>query len=170
MARSVDYRSTLAFPAEKVFAAMTDADYLRARLRELSGPGSELLEHEASPESARYRLKQGLSEKDLPPIVGKVMNGDLAIERTESLRRTAPGSYAGDVDVKIANAPASASGTMTLADDGSGDGAGSVFEVHADVSVKVPLVGGKIEEFVAEQVRRLLEMETAFTIQWLGSH
>jgi Protein of unknown function (DUF2505) len=165
MARSVDYRSTLAFPAEKVFAAMTDEEYLKARLREIGGPGSQLLDHEATPESARYELKQGLAAEDLPPIVGKVMNGDLAIVRTETLNRTAPGSYSGDVDVAIPGAPASASGTMTLADDG----AGSLFEVHADVSVKVPLFGGKIEEIVAEQVRKLLEAETAFTIHWLGS-
>jgi hypothetical protein len=166
MARSVDYRSTLAFPAEKVFAAMTDEEYLRARLREIGGPGSQLLDHEATPESARYELKQGLAAEDLPPIVGKVMNGDLAIVRTETLNRTAPGSYSGDVDVAIPGAPASASGTMTLADDG----AGSLFEVHADVKVNVPLFGGKIEEIVAEQVRKLLEAETAFTIHWLGSH
>ncbi len=166
MARSVDYRSTLAFPAEKVFAAMTDEDYLKARLRELGGPGSQLLEHEAGPDSARYRLRQGLSESDLPPVVSKVMNGDLAIERTETLRRAEQGRYTGDVDVKIANAPASAAGTMALSDDGDG----SLFEVHAEVKVNVPLFGGKIEEIVAEQVRRLLEAETAFTVQWLGSH
>src|SRR5919107_1072963 len=145
MARSIDYRSTLAFPAEKVFATMTDEEYLRARLRELGGPGSDLLDYEASPENARYRLRQGLSERDLPPIVGKVVGGDLHIERTETLRRSGPGSYDGDVDGKIP-------------------------EVHADVAVNVPLFGGKIEEIVAEQVRRLLEVETAFTVRWLGSH
>ena len=166
MARSIDYRSTLAYPAEKVFAAITDEGYLQARLREIGGPGSALLDHEATPESARYELKQGLSEKDLPPIVGKVMNGDLAIVRTESLNRTATGSYSGDVDVAIPGAPASAAGTMALADEG----AGSLFEVHADVTVRVPLIGGKIEEIVADQVRRLLEAETAFTVRWLGSH
>lgn len=166
MARSIDYRSTLAFPAEKVFATMTDEEYLRARLRELGGPGSELLEHEATPESARYRLKQGLSEKDLPPIVGKVMQGDLAIQRTETLRKTGDDAYGGDVDVTISGVPASASGTMRLA----GNGSGSEFEVRADVEVKVPLFGGKIEEIVAGQVRRLLEAETAFTARWLESH
>ena len=54
MARSIDYRSTLAFLAEKVFATMTDEEYLRARLRELGGPGSELLEHQVGPDGARY--------------------------------------------------------------------------------------------------------------------
>ena len=93
MARSIDYRSTLAYPAEKVFAAMTNKEYLEARLREIGGPGSALLDHEATPESARYELKQGLAEQDLPPIVGKVMNGDLAIIRTETLNRTQAGRY-----------------------------------------------------------------------------
>ena len=166
MARSIDYRSTLAYPAERVFAAITDEEYLRARLREIGGPGSALLDHEATPEAARYELRQGLSEKDLPPIVGKVMNGDLAIVRTETLNRVQPGRYSGDVDVAIPGAPASASGTMALAEDGDG----SLFEVHADVTVRVPLIGGKIEEIVADQVRRLLEAETEFTVRWLGSH
>jgi hypothetical protein len=94
------------------------------------------------------------------------MQGDLAIRRTETLRVTGPGAYGGDVDVAISGVPASASGTMRLADNGSG----SEFEVHADVHVKVPLIGGKIEEIVAGQVRRLLEAETAFTVRWLESH
>ena len=166
MARSIDYRSTLAYPAEKVFAAMTNKEYLEARLREIGGPGSALLDHEATPESARYELKQGLAEQDLPPIVGKVMNGDLAIIRTETLNRTQAGRYSGDVDVAIPGAPASATGTMTLADEA----AGSLFAVNADVAVNVPLFGGKIEEIVADQVRRLLEAETEFTVRWLGSH
>ena len=38
-----------------------------------------------------------------------------------------------------------------------------------DVMVTVPLIGGKIEEIVANQVRRLLEAETAFTSDWLRS-
>ena len=33
----------------------------------------------------------------------------------------------------------------------------------------MPLFGGKIEEIVAGQVRRLLEAETAFTVRWLES-
>ena len=93
------------------------------------------------------------------------MQGDLAIRRTETLRVTGLGSYAGHVDVVIAGMPASASGTMRLADSS----AGSEFHVHAAVEVKVPLFGGTIEEIVAGQVRRLLEAETAFTVRWLES-
>jgi hypothetical protein len=166
MARSIDYRSTLPFPADRVYAAMTDPEYLRARLAEIGGPGSALLDHEAGPESARYELRQGLSAQDLPPIVSQIMQGDLAIVRTESLNRDAPGRYSGDVDVTIPHAPATAAGTMTL-EDAPG---GSLFAVHADVTVRVPIFGGKIEDIVADQVSRLLAAETTFTADWLRTH
>jgi hypothetical protein len=54
---------------------------------------------------------------------------------------------------------------MRLADV---NGTGSELVVHADVTVKLPLIGGKIEGVVAEQVRSLLAAETAFTLEWLA--
>ena len=39
--------------------------------------------------------------------------------------------------------------------------------MQADVTVNVPLIGGRIEETVAEQVRKLLAAETEFTREWL---
>ena len=41
---------------------------------------------------------------------------------------------------------------------------------RADVRVSVPLIGGKIEGVVGEQVRRLLVAETAFTDEWLAQN
>ena len=154
----------LAFPAEKVFATMTDKG-LCARLRDRRA-GFGAARARGEPGELRYRLKQGLKESDLPPVVGKVLQGDLSIQRTESLRRTGPGMYGGDVDVAIAGVPASAAGTMRLTDSGTG----SEFEVHATVEVRVPLIGGKIEEIIAGQVRRLLAAETGFTVRWLETH
>jgi hypothetical protein len=165
MARSVDYRSTSQYPAEEVYATMVDPEYLRERLRRMGGPGAELLEHRADAESARYRLRHGLSSADLPPIVATLMKGDIVIERTEEIEREDAGRYRGDVAVRIHGTPASAAGWMRLADI---DGTGSEFVIHADVTVKVPLLGGKIEGIVADQVRSLLAAETAFTLEWLA--
>ena len=47
MARQIDFRSPLQHLAEIVYATMVDAEYLRARLQRLGGPGSALLEHQA---------------------------------------------------------------------------------------------------------------------------
>ena len=165
MARSIDYRSMSQYPADEVYATMVDPEYLRARLDRMGGPGAKLLEHRADPDSARYRLRHGLSGADLPPIVTALLTGNIVIERTETITREDTGRYSGDVAVVIHGTPASAVGRMRLADR---DGSGSEFVVWADVTVKVPLIGGRIEAVVADQVKNLLAAETAFTLEWLG--
>ncbi|MHA6626747.1 DUF2505 domain-containing protein [Pseudonocardia sichuanensis] len=165
MSRQIDYSSTSQYPADEVYATMVDPDYLRSRLKRIGGPGADLLEHTADTEGARYRLRHGLDAKDLPPAVRGVLPGDITIERTERWTRQESGRYLGDVQVAIPGTPASAAGGMRLHDTADG---GSELQVRADVTVQVPLLGGKIEGVVAEQVRKLLTAESAFTQQWLA--
>ena len=47
-------------------------------------------------------------------------------------------------------------------------GGGSELVIDVQVTVKVPIVGGKVEEAVAEQVRNLLAAETEFTLSQLA--
>jgi hypothetical protein len=165
MPRQIDYSSTSRYPADEVYATMVDPDYLRSRLQRIGGPGAALLEHTADTGGARYRLRHGLDAKDLPPAVRGVLPGDITIERTERWTRQESGRYLGDVQVAIPGTPASAAGGMRLHDTGDG---GSELQVRADVTVQVPLLGGKIEGVVADQVRKLLTAESAFTQQWLA--
>jgi hypothetical protein len=167
MPRQIDFRSVSPHPADEVYATMVDPDYLRARLERIGGPGAALLEHSADVRGARYRLRLGLDAKDLPSVVRSVLSGDVTIERDERWTRQDSGRYLGDVDVTIPGAPASATGAMRLRDVPDG---GSELPVRADVRVSVPLIGGKIEGVVGEQVQRLLAAETAFTQTWLGAH
>jgi hypothetical protein len=164
MPRQIDFRSSLSSPADEVYAVMVDPEYLRARLRQIGGPGAALLEHTADAQGARYKLRHGLDKSVLPAIVQSLVSGDLTIERTETIRRRGPGDYAGDVDVQIPGTPVSARGRSELRNAPPG----SEFAVHAEVTVKVPLFGGGIEETVAGQVHQLLVAETAFTQSWLN--
>jgi hypothetical protein len=169
MSRQIDYRATSQYPADEVYATMADPDYLCARLQQIGGPGAELLEHTADTSGARYRLRHGLDAKDLPPAVRSVLSGNVTIERTERWTRQDSGRYLGDVQVAIPGTPGSAEGGMRLRDTPDG---GSELQVRVDVTVQVPLLGGKIEGVVAEQVQKLLAAESAFTQQWLagGAH
>ncbi len=159
MSRQIDYRSSSRFAADDVAAVMLDEGYLRARLDALGGPGARLLEHGAD----HYRIRHGIDQAALPPIIGSLVTGNLIIERAESLRPDGPGRYAGNVDVRIPGTPASATGSLRLADTA----AGSELVVRADVVVKVPFLGGRIEAVIADQVQQLLAAETAFTLDWL---
>lgn len=163
MARQITHRSTSEFPAERMYSVMVDVDYLKARLDRLGGPGAALLEHEADAHGARYRLKHGVDPGAVPSMVRGLVPNNLVIERTETLTADAPGRYSGTVAVSIPGTPASASGVMRLV----AAGAGSEFVVDAAVTVKVPLIGSRIEDMVAEQIGGLLRSESEFTVDYL---
>lgn len=165
MSRRIDYRSSSPRPADEFAAAVLDEAYLRARLERIGGPGAQLVEHTADGDGGRYRLRHGIDRAALPSVVASLVSGNLVIERTESLRRVSDGHWAGQVDVRVPGTPAAATGTIRVDD---GPGGGCTQEIGADVTVTVPLFGGQIESVIAEQVRTLLEAETAFTEDWLA--
>ena len=44
---------------------------------------------------------------------------------------------------------------------------GARLSFHADVAVRVPLVGGKLENFIGNQLIELLKAEQRFTTGWI---
>ncbi len=164
MPRPIDHRSTYPYPAERVYAALADPEYLRARLARMGGKGAELLAHSADGGAVRYRLRQGVDRELLPPFVQTLISGDLMIERGETLRPDPAGGYRGDVDVRVPGTPVAAAGSMALVDTAQG----SDFVVRAQVMVNVPFLGGKIESTIAENVRTLLVAESGFTREWVA--
>lgn len=167
MSRQIDHRSTSHHSADEVVAVMLDEAYLRARLDRLGGPGATLLALDTDGDGGQYTIRHGVDQAMLPPVVGSLVSGNLVIQRTESLRRSGPGRYAGDVGVQIPGTPASASGSLQLHDVAGG----SELLVRADVTVRIPFVGGRIESVIADQVLQLLVAETEFTLEWLaGKH
>lgn len=174
MPRPIRYRSVSENPAERVFETLVRRDYLEKRLVELGGKGAALLRHESSPdepptERAEYTVRQGVDRKALPSVVQKVISGDLIIERTEIWRRTAPGSFDGTFNATVPGTPAKIGGTLRLADlaDIGNGRPGSELVLDGTAQIPVPLVGGKIEAVIAEQVQKLVARETRFTLSWL---
>lgn len=165
MASQIDYRSTSTHSADDLYAAMVDPEFLKARLTQLGGPGAALVEHATDAEGARYTIRHGLESKDLPSVVRGLLPNPLVIERTENWKRHESGGYGGETSVTIRSTPASAMGGMRLRDLAEG---GSEFLVRANVTVNVPLFGGRVEEVVGEQVKNLLAAESRFTAEWLA--
>ena len=75
------------------------------------------------------------------------------------------GRASGVVVGTIPGAPASLSGDAVLAPTASGPG--SRMDLSATVEVRVPLVGGKIENFIGGQLVELLIAEQRFTTVWI---
>ena len=83
----------------------------------------------------------------LPGMLAKLYRGDLNILRTEKWRPAGDRRVSGEISVAVTGAPGSGHGAAVLAPSGDG----SRLKFSATVEFKVPLVGGKIESYVAGQ-------------------
>lgn len=150
-----------------MYTTLVDPAFLTARLAELGGKGAALGDHRVGPDGkVSYRLRHGVEAKNLPPAVRTLLGGDLSIDRTETWQPDPAGGYSGTVAVTIPGMPGDLGGRIRLTDTDSG----STLVLIGEVRIPIPLVGGRIEETVAEQISKLLDNEHAFAEKWLDTH
>ncbi|QGK71682.1 DUF2505 family protein [Allosaccharopolyspora coralli] len=167
MARRIEHRSTLTWPAQQVHGALIDKDYLRDRLEALGGQEAELVEYTDTEDGVHVRMRQAVHAEDLPSVARTVVGEDVKIDRSETWRREDDGHFTGEVAAAIPGVPCTITGSMWLHDVDGQDGS-CEFVVEGSVKVSVPFVGGKLEDFVAEQVQKLLGAEEGYTAEWLA--
>ncbi|MFC5285908.1 DUF2505 domain-containing protein [Actinokineospora guangxiensis] len=164
MASRIEHRADLDAPASRVHAALVSTEYLTDRLAAIGGPGAALVAHSEAGGTVTYRLRQTVPAEHLPPIAKSVLRGDLVVERTETWTPEGSG-FTGTTTARVGGVPGEITGTYGLRDTASG----CSWRTEGEVRVKVPLIGGKIEGVIAEQVTRLLAAEAAFTADWLAA-
>ena len=103
---------------------------------------------------------QALRRDRLPGIVTQFHPGDLSIVREETWSPVKDGKATATVTGGIPGAPVTLSGNAVLAPAGNG---GSRLEFTAAIEVRIPLVGGKVENFIGGQLVELLIGEQRFT-------
>ncbi|MGH3469311.1 MAG: DUF2505 domain-containing protein, partial [Thermocrispum sp.] len=115
-----------------------------------------------------YRLRQSVAADKLPGVVRKIHSGDLIVNREQKWRPQPDGTVAGTGTAQVSGVPGSITVDTTLTPHSDG----TKLQVRGQVKVSIPLIGGKIEESIAEQVVRLLRHEDAFVAQQLdgGRH
>lgn len=143
-----------------MYAALVDEGYLRDRLAVLGGEEAELVTFTTTGQSTTYQLRQGVAAEHLPSIARGALGGDLVITRTETWTEA---GLTGTVEGVLNGVSGRIEGTITLADTAGG----SELHLVGQVKVGIPLIGGKIEGLVADQVAKLLDKETEFTSEWL---
>jgi hypothetical protein len=167
MPRPIRHHARSDQPAQRVFETLVDKGFLEARLADIGGVAAALLKHEAGGaplDHAAYTLRQGVNRQDLPPVMQKVLPGNLVIERSETWRNVAPGRFSGTVAATVGGAPGKITGTLDLRDVAGG----SELSMDGSVQVPLPFVGGKVETVIAEQVERLVGSETRYLQEWMA--
>lgn len=162
MASRIEHRAEFDHGVGEVLAAQTGEPALKARIAGIGGPGSALLGYTAVPGGVRFTLRQGVPADKLPSVVRTLHSGDLFVDRQEEWTH-AGGDPTGTVHATVSGVP----GDITVRRTITAEGGRTVVRSTGEVKIRIPLVGGKLEGFVAGEITRLLAREAELTGQWL---
>jgi hypothetical protein len=171
MPRSFDMSTDYAVTVEAVLRAFSEEQYWLARLTDSGADDSTLDSMEVGGPSGGdgsidVITTQVLRSDRLPAVVTQFHRGDLRIRREERWEPVSNGSATATVTGSILNSPASLSGTAVL--EPLPESGGARLTLRASVEVRIPLVGGKLENFIGNQLVELLIREQRFTTMWIG--
>ena len=142
-------------PAQAVAAMLDDPAFREAVLeRQNVERGSVDIEGD------HVRIEQVRSGADLPSFARKFAGDEIVIVQQETW--TSPTTA--DLELQIPGKPGEAVGTLALTEAG-----GTTTEtVELTVSVRIPLVGGKVEGLIADMVGHALDREHEVGVEWLS--
>ena len=135
---------------ETAFAALTGEQWppaLAARLRD----GSTLVRREPTPDGGVVLVTSRQLPEGTPSALLKAAR-DGRVTQTDTWGPAVDGVRAGTWTVEVPGAPGTIGGTSRV----EPAGAGSRWSVEGAVEIRLPLVGGKVERYVAPLVERLV--------------
>jgi hypothetical protein len=150
---------------EQVHQAFSDEQYWLSRLADSGADDYSLDSLIVDGNGIDVVTTQRLRADRLPAVVTQFHRGDLALVREENWSPINGGQATATISLNIIGAPATLSGSAVLVPAKSGNS--SRLDFKATVQVNVPLVGGKIENFIGSQLMDLLIQEQRFTTVWI---
>jgi len=150
---------TYAAPLDEVYAMLADPAF-----REKVGKAQDVARVEVSVTEEAGGLTlvndQDQNTAGLPSIAKKIVGDTTRAVITERWS----GQDSATVEIAVPGKPTSAKGTITL--NGSGDTTTETIEL--EVTVKVPLIGGKLEGVMAENIKSGYDVEHGVGAAWLA--
>ncbi len=166
MARSFDMVAEYVGTVAQVHRAFCSKDYWLDRLAEARTDESTL---DAFAEDGQggtdITTTQTMRAAGLPGVVTQFHLGDLSLVREEHWGPLADGRAVGTVRSRVPGAPANITGTGVLTPTERG----ARLDFSALVEVRIPLVGGKLEAMLGQQLKYLIELEQKFTTAWIAA-
>ncbi|WP_161926175.1 DUF2505 domain-containing protein [Gordonia crocea] len=159
MATKLEHTVSYPFSTDRLWQVVTTEKYWRDLLAAINRDKGVLESFTHDGDTVTVVCRQVVDESKLPSIVTKVRGGDLVIPRRTVLRRDG-GDVVGELTATVEGAPAKVEGTQRSSGDPSST------RYTASVSVGIPLIGGKIEKAIGEQLVVLLDAERDETLNW----
>lgn len=164
MMSAMDLKLSASYDAtpDEMFAIITDQAF-----RETACKATHALSYDVSVtgsgDDTVVRVERELPTDRIPDIAKKFVGATITVIQTETWHRpAADGSRTADVRGEIRGTPASFTGKAAL----TPSGAQTVQTADLDVKVAVPLVGKKIEPYIAQAIEASLVKEQELGQTW----
>jgi hypothetical protein len=156
-------------PPEEVRAMLTDPAF-RRKVATAQHAVSVQVEVLGSGEAVTVSVDTSLPTSGVPAFARTFVGDTLRVLRTE----TWTGPDSARLDLTVPGKPARLNGTLlltgsgTATDTAAGRGTGTLETVVGDLSVSVPMVGGKLERLVSEVLLRAQAKQQEVGRAWLA--
>lgn len=157
-------------PAAEMYRNFTGIDYwedLVAFYRD-NAAETEIAHFATGDSGTDVAFSHILSARDLPPIARPVLPGTFVITREQHFDPfdAATNSARGHYRAIVPAVPVQVTGNYTLFDLSPR----SQMRLETVCTARVPLIGGQIEQLLANGLRTLFAKEGEFTADWIGGH
>src|SRR5690348_3276771 len=143
---------------EQVYAMLATPDF-REAVCEYQRYPERTVEITPVGRGMRVRVDQYRPADEVPSFAKKLVGAKVNILQEETWHS----STSADLSVTIPGKPGEMLGTITVV----GDGDGVTETVDVQVKVNIPLLGGKLENFIAGMLLRALKAENRVGVKWL---
>lgn len=148
---------------EEVFAILTSPEWPARKAAELRDD-SAVVERMEHPDGGVRLVVSRELPSGVPGFLDRFLPADGRVVQTDEWGPPVGGERHGRWSVSIPGAPASLGGTMRLEPTANG----SRHAIEGDVTVRIPLIGGKAERFIGDMVVRLADKEDELLSRSLG--
>ena len=165
MAKTLTHAAEFPYGAEEVFQTGIRKDYIEAKAPALGHEDAELLELQDGPDGGNARVRYSV-ETDLPSWAKKMLPARNTITESHSWPgRGSDGGRSYAFTANVANVPVDIRGSVRIVPTGP---TSCRSEARVEVKASLPLVGGKLEDLVAGDLRKTMEGEADFMARWLA--
>ncbi|MDG4550155.1 MAG: DUF2505 domain-containing protein [Candidatus Contendobacter sp.] len=142
---------------DTVFGLFHDPDFMKIKYEGIGARNVEVLECAGS--AGRYSVKiRREVPAEAPALLKKFLNPWNTVVQSETWEGKTGGPYRCQFEIDVAGVPVTVKGAMELRTQGDG----CVNDVQLEVKCGIPLVGGKLADFVGGDAERNIQAEYAF--------
>lgn len=137
-----------------------------AKFEGMGHHGVTILDEQRSDDTFDITITRTVDVDGIPGFARRFINPRNTVVSHDHWQDDGDGTYSGRFSIEAKGTPVAISGVTSLEPDGDG----TRYRIDVDVTINVPLVGGRLEGFARGIVDRQLREEIRLAEEWLASH